>query len=89
MSPVSPEGWRESWIFLGAMFGGALAAALICLSFLTPWLWLIALAPVVFIGATAWGAWRFISISKGRGDSQHTIDEYRTGKVKLVPEDSP
>jgi hypothetical protein len=91
MSPVTPEGYRIAWTFVLWMVGGALAA-LVLLS-LGGWAmyalgptsvvtWLLgALTPVVFIGCAVYGAWYFISQAKERGDHQHTVDDYKQGRV--------
>ena len=82
MTPISPEGYKVVWTFIGAMFGGALIAVLLLvLSVWAPWLQV--LAPLAFIAATVWGSWRLISLAQSRGDTQHTIDDYKAGRVKL------
>jgi drug/metabolite transporter (DMT)-like permease len=90
MSPVTPEGFRVAWTFVWWMVGGAAAAIVLCL--LAAWLgassgfgplsWvLFALAPIVFVGCAAYGAWYFITTAMKRGDTQHTIDDYKNGRV--------
>ena len=90
MAPVTPEGFRVAWTFVWWMVGGA-AAALVLLSVggwvaystnFSPLSWVIgALAPVVFIGCAIYGAWYFISQAQNRGDHQHTVADYKSGKV--------
>lgn len=81
MAPISPEGYRVAWNFVGSMFGGALfAVGLLIMSIWVPWLQV--LAPLAFIAATVWGGWRFISLVQTRGDTQHTVDDYKAGRVR-------
>ena len=81
LAPVSPEGWRVVNTFIGWMVGGAVGAVVVALLglFVVPWLWV--LAPFVFVGCAAYGAWYFISQARGRGDHNHTIDDYKAGRV--------
>jgi hypothetical protein len=81
MSPVTPEGWRVVNTFIACMVGGAIVAAiLVVLGFtVVPWVWV--LAPFVFVGAAAYGGWYFISQAQGRGDHNHTIEDYKAGRV--------
>lgn len=81
MSPVTPEGFRVAWVFVGWMAGGAVAAVLI-LVLAVLWLPLVGvLAPVVFIGCAVYGAWYFIDKAQKRGDHQNTVDDYKSGRV--------
>ena len=81
MSPVTPEGYRVAWIFVGWMIGGAIAAAAVLILAIF-WMPLFGvLAPVVFIGCAIYGAWYFITQARDRGDHQHTIDDYKQGRV--------
>ena len=82
MSPVTPEGFRVAWTFVAWMVGGALLAAILLALGLTvvPWLWIA--APIVFIACAAHGGWSFISAAQGRGDHQHTVEDYKQGRVQ-------
>lgn len=81
MSPVTPEGFAVVKTFITWMIGGALLAViLLALGFtVVPYAWI--LAPVVFVGCTVYGAWTFISQAQGRGDHQHTVEDYKAGRV--------
>lgn len=81
MSPVTPEGFRVAWIFVGWMVGGAVAAAALVLLGLFTVPFIAFAAPVVFIACAIYGAWYFISQAKNRGDHQHTVDDYKAGRV--------
>ena len=81
MSPVTPEGYRVAWIFVAWMIGGAIAAAVVLVLGLLWIPFLGVLAPFIFIGCATYGAWYFISQAKNRGDHQHTIDDYKQGRV--------
>jgi hypothetical protein len=81
MSPVTPEGYRVAWTFVGWMAGGAIAAAVILVIALL-WMPLLGvLAPVIFIGCAIYGAWYFITQARDRGDHQHTVDDYKQGRL--------
>ena len=80
MSPVSPEGFRVVYTFLGWMVGGAAAAVVLAIAAVWVW-WLVIFGPIVFIAATAYGAWYFISQALGRGDHKHTVEDYKAGRV--------
>lgn len=82
MSPVSTEGWRVVWAFVGWMTGGAIVAvALVLLGlYLDRW-WLYLLAVVVYVGSTVYGGWYFISTAYKRGDRNNTIEDYKAGRV--------
>jgi hypothetical protein len=90
MSPVTPEGFRVAWTFVWWMVGGA--AAWIVLLGIAGWVGstsgfgpltfvLGALGLVVFLACAIYGAWYFISQAKDRGDHQHTVDDYKNGRV--------
>jgi hypothetical protein len=81
MSPVTPEGWAVVKAFISWMVGGAVAAVVIGIAaiFTTPWLAI--LSPIVFVGCAAYGAWFFISQAQNRGDHQHTVGDYKQGRV--------
>lgn len=90
MSPVSPEGYRVAWTFVWWMIGGAvgmivllgLAAWAATLTTFGPLSWMLGVVGfAVFIGCTVYGAWYFIREAKNRGDHQHTIDDYKQGRV--------
>ena len=88
MSPVSAEGFRVAYRFIWAMVLGGVA--MVALGLVGFWLqtdspvlgWsLCALGVIVYLAATAYGAWSFISQSRDRGDHQHTIEDYKAGRV--------
>lgn len=80
MSPVTPEGYRVVYTFLAWMVGGALAGGLILLlGASVPFAWIT--APVVFAGCAIYGAWYFISEAQKRGDHEHTVADYKAGRV--------
>ena len=91
MSPVTPEGFRVAWTFVWWMVGGAvawlvlggLAAWSITASGIGPLAWVLGvLGPVVFIGCAIYGAWHFITQAQNRGDHNHTVEDYKAGRVK-------
>ena len=82
MSPVSPEGWRVVWAFVGWMTGGAIAAVILVLLglYLGQW-WLYVAAVVVYVACTVYGGWYFISTAYKRGDQSRTVDDYKAGRA--------
>lgn len=81
MAPVSPEGFRVAWTFVGWMVGGAIGAGLtLLLGLWVPYLGL--LAPVVFIACAIYGGWYFITQAQTHGDHQHTVADYKAGRVQ-------
>lgn len=91
MSPVSPEGFRVAWTFMWLMVAGAAAWALLAglavwsiyASGIGPLAWVLGvLGPIVFIGCAIYGTWYFIMHAKNRGDQQHTLEDYKAGRVK-------
>lgn len=80
MAPVSPEGFGVVRTFIAWMIGGAVAALILLLAtFAVPFLWIG--APIVFVACAAYGGWYFISQAQGRGDHNHTVDDYKSGRV--------
>jgi len=91
MSPVTPEGFQVAWTFVWWMVGGAiawlvlggLAGWMVSTSGITLLFWVLAvLGPVAFIGCAIYGAWYFMAQAKNRGDHNHTVDDYKAGRVK-------
>jgi hypothetical protein len=81
MAPISPEGHRVVGAFVGAMVGGAAGWAVLSLfSIWVPFLWVLGI--VIFVAASAWGGWYFITQAQARGDHQHTVEDYKSGRVK-------
>ena len=71
MAPVSPEGWRVVWIFVGCMVGGAVLALVLAA------LGAYILGFVAFVGLAIAGAWYFIKTANARGDTTRTVDDYK------------
>jgi hypothetical protein len=47
-----------------------------------PMTWVLgALGPIVFVACAIYGAWYFIKMARDRGDHQHTVDDYKAGRV--------
>lgn len=75
MAPVSPEGYRVVYTFIGAAVGGLL----LWIIFAMMGQWLAGI--IVFILGAGGGGWYFIQATQGKGDHQHTIEDYRAGRV--------
>lgn len=81
LAPVTPEGHAVVRDFVLWMAGGVVLAVLLLLVGLTvvPFAWV--LAPIAFIACAVYAAWKFITTAQGRGDHQHTVDDYKQGRV--------
>jgi hypothetical protein len=91
MAPVRPEGFRVAWTFVWRMVGGAaawhvlggLAGWSLYASGPGPLTWLLGvLGPIVFVACAAYGGWYFVKVAQSRGDNQHTVDDYKAGRVR-------
>jgi hypothetical protein len=83
MSPINEGGYAAVRTFVSTMTSGAIAA--VVLSFVAFWLLqpvLYIVGGIVFVAAAAYAAWRLISVSMSRGDQNHTVDDYKAGRVK-------
>ena len=83
MGPVNEQGYAAVRTFISTMTGGAIVA--VVLSFVAFWMSQPALyivGGIAFVAAAAYAAWRLISVSKSRGDRNHTIEDYKAGRVK-------
>lgn len=90
MGPVTSEGFRVAWTFVWWMVGGGVAWLLLLglagwagyASGFGPLSWVLgALGPIVFIACAVDGAWHFIKTARDRGDNQHTVEDYKSGRV--------
>ena len=82
MSPVNDKGWAVVWQFVWWMVGGGIAAIVIALIgiFVLPYVWIG--APFIFVACAIFGAWSFILAAQQHGDHNHTVDDYKAGRVK-------
>ena len=82
MAPINQKGWTVVWTFVAWMVGGVLVASLIAAAdqLWLPGLWIG--APFVFAGAAMIGGWSFILASQQHGDHNHTVEDYKAGRVK-------
>jgi len=64
------------WMGGGAL--GAIALALLGL-FVLPYVWVA--APIIFFACAMFGAWSFILAAQQHGDPNHTVDDYKAGRV--------
>lgn len=76
MSPVSTEGLMVVTFFVAALLAGAAGLLLYTLAFRAP-----ALGFVVFVTFVLAGTAVFVAALKWRGDTQHTADEYKSGRI--------
>ena len=68
--PVTPDGWRVAWFFVGGIAISAVVAAVLASTSPT-WLWV-----VVFVLGAAFSAWRFIDAARKHTDYSITYNEY-------------
>ena len=81
MSPVTAEGFRVAWQFVWWMIGGAVAAIVVALVALMINPFVAFVGPVIFVACAIYGASMFIGALGKRGDNQHTVDDYKAGRV--------
>jgi hypothetical protein len=81
LSPINDKGWAVVRTYLALMVSGGIAAILIVVIGLlwVPFLWV--LAPFAFMAGTGYGGYYFITQAQRHGDTQHSIADYRDGKV--------
>ncbi len=69
--------------FVSMMTGGAIVA--VVLSFVAFWISqpaVYVVGGIAFVAAAVYAGWRFVSVSMSRGDHNHTVDDYKAGRVK-------
>lgn len=76
MSPVTREGWLVVWAFVAAMVLGAVALFVATLAFQAPLIGFI-----IFLMLASFGMTGFLLLAKQRGDNQHTVEDYKAGRV--------
>jgi hypothetical protein len=82
MSPINEQGWNVVRKFIIWMVAGAVLATIIVIVSLLwlPYLWIA--APFVFAATAMYAGWALILAAQGRGDHNHTIEDYKAGRVK-------
>lgn len=78
MAPVTREGRMAFVWFLGAMLAGAVVWAILVLTAKATG---AIMGGIVFIAATAFAMWRLLSAVVRHGDRNHTVEDYRAGRV--------
>ena len=81
MSPINDKGWAVVRAFVWWMAGGALGAIALALLglFVLPYVWVA--APIIFFACAMFGAWSFTLAAQQHGDPNHTVDDYKAGRV--------
>ena len=75
MAPVSREGWLVVWTFIGCMvLGGAAFVALALMG------WGL-LGLIIYVVLAAVGLTLFLTLAYRKGDLNHTVEDYRLGRV--------
>ena len=77
MAPVSSEGWAVVALFAGCMVAGAVGLFLFSFLYREPFIGVLTMAVFAIAGAGA-----FISLASLKGDRQHTVDDYKAGRVR-------
>ena len=82
MSPINEKGWNVVRQFIWWMVGGAAIALVLVLIgiFVLPYVWIG--APFIFFAAAMIGGWSFILPAQQHGDHNHTVDDYKAGRVQ-------
>ena len=80
MGPVSREGWLVVWSFVGSMVLGAIGLVVASFAFRHPMIGFIILIVLSSIGMTA-----FLTLAYQKGDKNHTVDDYKSGRVRQRP----
>jgi hypothetical protein len=75
MAPVSREGWSVVWVFVAAMLVGGLGLIFFGLN------GQLVSGVAMFVILALLGGGMFIGMTQTRGDKQHTIDDYKAGRV--------
>lgn len=77
MMPVSAAGWAVVMLLAGCLIAGLAGLIVFSFSYRSPFVGLL-----TFIGFAAIGTVAFALAVKFKGDTQHTVAEYRAGNVK-------
>lgn len=77
MGPVSSEGWAVVALFAGCMIAGAAGLFLFSFAYRQPFVGVVTMAVFAIAGAAA-----FISLAYIKGDKNHTVDDYKAGRVR-------
>jgi hypothetical protein len=82
MAPINEKGWNAVWKFVIWMVGGALVAGLILAAnaLWLPGMWIG--APFIFAACAAVGGWSLILAAQQHGDHNHTVEDYKAGRVQ-------
>lgn len=76
MGPVSREGWMVVWGLVAVMALGALGLIVASFAFRQP-----AIGFVIFLVCASFGMTSFLALAAQRGDKNHTVDDYKSGRV--------
>jgi len=77
MAPVSSEGWAVVGLFVGCLVAGALGLITFSFGYREPFVGVLTLLVFTAIGATA-----FVWLTYAKGDRHHTIEDYKSGRVR-------
>ena len=77
MGPISTEGWAVVGLFIGCMVAGAAGLFTFAFAYRSPFLGVVTMAVFALVGGIA-----FIGAAYLRGDKVHTVEDYKSGRVK-------
>lgn len=77
MGPISTEGWAVVGLFIGCMVAGAVGLFTFAFAYRSPFLGVVTLVAFALVGGIA-----FISLALLKGDKLHTVEDYKSGRVK-------
>jgi hypothetical protein len=84
MSPINEQGYAVVRKFITWMVGSAVVAAIVSIALAlwapVPFLWIAGV--LIFPVVAAYAGYAFIAAAQGRGDHQHTVEDYKAGRVK-------
>lgn len=77
MGPISTEGWAVVGLFIGCMVAGAVGLFTFAFAYRSPFLGVVTLVVFALVGGIA-----FILLALLKGDKLHTVEDYKSGRVK-------
>lgn len=77
MAPVTSEGWAVVAFFAGCLVAGGVGMFLFSLVYRQPAIGIGTMIVFAIVGSAT-----FIGLAYAKGDKQHTVDDYKAGRVR-------
>jgi hypothetical protein len=77
MAPITSEGWAVVALFVGCMIAGAVGLVTFSFVYRDPFVGVVTMVCFALVGGTA-----FLWLALAKGDKQHTVDDYKSGRVR-------